>query len=342
MDTFREFLRQYPDASNGCTLDLLEFVLKNNIMEFDHQWFQQIMGVAMGTNVAPVFANIFLAILEVRVKNMSLIDPKLIWPVLFMRFIDDGFGVMQGSKENVFYFVKVINSLVPTITIDKVEIGGHVVFMDLVIFKGLRFLNQGLLDTRLFQKENCIYDYIPLNSDHQPHILKNFVIGELKRYVRCCSQEIHFVKMRLAFFERLRTRGYDRIFLHELILTVSHSQRFSLLFDQVPNDMEEEEERTEQLGHSEDCADCEEGADTTLYPEDNINKNSFDIVFKIKGCFQFMKKDMQSVLKREWDHMIKSALSPTHLDFFNSFLPQIICIQEPNIAQKVIATKVFK
>jgi hypothetical protein len=334
MDMFREFLRQYPDASNGCPLDLLEFVLKNNIMEFDHQWFQQIMGVAMGTNVAPVFANIFLAIFEVRVKNMSLIDPKLIWPVLFMRFIDDGFGVMQGSKEDVFYFVKVINSLVPTITIDKVEIGGHVVFMDLVIFKVLRFLNQGLLDTRLFQKENCIYDYIPLNSDHQPHILKKIVIGELKRYVRCCSQEIHFVNMRFAFFERLLTRGYDRNFLHELVPTVSHSQRFSLLFDQDPNEVEEKRKQLERPSE-----DAEEEDTPTLLLGNSVNK-SFDIVFKIKGCFQFMKKDMQLVLKKEWEHMMKLALSPSHADFFSSFFPEIICIQEPNLSQKVIATNI--
>jgi hypothetical protein len=201
LDMLREFLNKYPDRSNEWVLDLLEFVLKNNIMEFNQQWFQQIMGVAMGTNVAPVFANIFLAILEVKIKNRCLIDSKLIWPILFLRFIDDGFGVMEGGREDVLYFVMVANSLIPSITIDKVETGGNVVFMDLVIHKIDRFFSHGLLDIKLYQKENCIYDYIPLNSDHQPHILKNFVLGELKRYVRFCSQEKSFVSMRLTFLQ---------------------------------------------------------------------------------------------------------------------------------------------
>jgi hypothetical protein len=151
---FSEFFNEHPAELNECVLDLLEFVLKNNIMEFNKKWFQQIMGVAMGTNVAPVFANIFLAILEVKIKRMSAIDPKLIWPLLFLRFIDDGFGVMEGSREDVLYFVMVANNLIPSITIDKVETGGNVVFMDLVIHKSDRFFSHGLLDIKLYQKEN--------------------------------------------------------------------------------------------------------------------------------------------------------------------------------------------
>ena len=132
---------------------------------------------------------------------MALSDPKLIWPLLFLRFIDDGFGVMKGTNTTaVNYFVNIVNSLVPSIIIDKIEMGGNVVFMDLVIYKGLRFFDQRLLETTLYQKENCMYDYIPFNSDHQSHILPNFVLGELKRYVRCCSEEKHFESMKFSFF----------------------------------------------------------------------------------------------------------------------------------------------
>jgi hypothetical protein len=103
---------------------------------------------------------------------MSEYDSKLICPILFLRFIDDGFGIMEGNRNDVLYIVMVINSLVKTITIDKVEIGGHVVLMDLVIFKNNRFWSQVIFDTRLYQKEDCIYNYIPVNSDHQPLIPK--------------------------------------------------------------------------------------------------------------------------------------------------------------------------
>ena len=44
LDMFKEFFNEFPDDKNEHVLDLLVFVLKNNIMEFNQQWFQQIMG----------------------------------------------------------------------------------------------------------------------------------------------------------------------------------------------------------------------------------------------------------------------------------------------------------
>ena len=42
--------------SNGdFILDLLNLVLKNSLMQFQEDIFQQIFGVIMGTNVAPIF-----------------------------------------------------------------------------------------------------------------------------------------------------------------------------------------------------------------------------------------------------------------------------------------------
>ena len=45
-------------------IDLLEIVLENSSMEFHGEYFQQIFGIIMGTNVAPIIANLYLAKLE--------------------------------------------------------------------------------------------------------------------------------------------------------------------------------------------------------------------------------------------------------------------------------------
>ena len=39
-------------------IDLLELVLKNSLMEFHGEYFQQMFGIIMGTNVAPIIANL--------------------------------------------------------------------------------------------------------------------------------------------------------------------------------------------------------------------------------------------------------------------------------------------
>ena len=41
-------------------IELLNVILKNSLMTFNGEFFQQIFGVIMGTNVAPILANIYL------------------------------------------------------------------------------------------------------------------------------------------------------------------------------------------------------------------------------------------------------------------------------------------
>ena len=50
-------------------VELLDVILKNSLMTFDGEYFQQIFGVIMGTNVAPILANIYMATLETYLKK---------------------------------------------------------------------------------------------------------------------------------------------------------------------------------------------------------------------------------------------------------------------------------
>ena len=67
-------------------------------MTFDKEYFQQIFGIIMGTNLAPILANLYLAMLQEELKKKCFHDKKLKWPVRFQRFIDDGFGIIEGRK----------------------------------------------------------------------------------------------------------------------------------------------------------------------------------------------------------------------------------------------------
>ena len=112
-------------------IELLEIVLKNSLMTFDKEYFQQIFGIIMGTNLAPILANLYLAMLQEELKKKCVNDRKLKWPKLFLRFIDDGFGIMEGSKKDVEYWIKQFNGLRKTIKIDKWSFGNSVEYMDI-------------------------------------------------------------------------------------------------------------------------------------------------------------------------------------------------------------------
>ena len=75
-----------------------------------------------------------------------------------MRFRDDGFGIIEGSKKDVEYWINQFNGLRKTIKIDKWSFGNSVEYMDIYLYKGEKFFSTGILDFRIFQKEinRCI------------------------------------------------------------------------------------------------------------------------------------------------------------------------------------------
>ena len=192
-------------------IELLDIVSKHSLMSFDKEYFQQIFGRIMGNNLAPILANVYLAMLQEELKKKCAHDKKLKWPTLFQTFIDDGFGIMEGKKKDVKYWISQFNSLRKTITIDKWSFGNHVEFMDLYIYKGDKFYSSGILDFKNFQKDINRYMYIPYKSGHVSHTIKNYVFGEIKSYIRYNSLKLTFLKKRTQFFSRLRNRGFKKV-----------------------------------------------------------------------------------------------------------------------------------
>ena len=80
-------------------------------------------------------------------------DPKLIWPVLFKCFIDDVFGVTEGLLEDDL--------------LDNYNWGNALDYMDLFIYKGNDFYEDGKLSVSIHQKETNKFMYIPYRSFHQ-------------------------------------------------------------------------------------------------------------------------------------------------------------------------------
>ena len=217
-------------------VELLDVILKNSLMTFDGEYFQQIFGVILGTNVAPILTNIYMATLENLLKEKSKTNTKIIWPLLFKRFIDDGFGITKANKNEFELWVNEFNLLRESITIDKFKYGNRVDFMDLFIFKGESFSENGKFDISVFQKEENKYMYIPASSGHQQHTINNFILGELRRYIRFNTIKKNFLKIKRKFFIRLRNRGYTKMFLSRLFNKIKFGSRNKLLAISADNE----------------------------------------------------------------------------------------------------------
>ena len=175
-----------------------------------------------------------MAMLEKELQQKCNSDPKLIWPVLFKRFIDDGFGITLGLRNDVIYWIEKFNELRKSIKIDKYTWGNALDYMDLFIYKGKNFYEDGKLSVSIHQKETNKFMYIPYRSFHQRHTIKNYVWGELRRYVRYNTEEKNFKKLKVRFFLRLRNRGFRKYMLSKLFSKITYAQRDELLKIDAP------------------------------------------------------------------------------------------------------------
>ena len=136
---------------------------------------------------------------------------------------------MAPKETCCIYWITQFNMLRESIKIDKWSIGNKVEYMDLKIYKGSRFFTCGKMNVKLHQKKENKWLYLPHRSGHASHTIRNYVIGELKRYVRSNTKEFNFLGIKVKFYERLLDRGFIKCKLTRMFNNVKFSDRTDLL-----------------------------------------------------------------------------------------------------------------
>ena len=187
-------------------LDLLSWVLNNNFLSFDNTTYLQCSGTAMGTPCAPPYANIVLYHMERQILTHS-------HPIKYFRYLDDIFAIMH-SKAQAESFIEAFNSQQPSIIIDTFTIDNSGIFLDMEYF-----INNNLLQVKIYQKPSNKYLYIPPASAHSKKIIHNFITNEIRRYWIFNSLPLDFLHCKQQFYKRLLKRGYKPHFLRKLFDT---------------------------------------------------------------------------------------------------------------------------
>ena len=204
------------------TIRMLKFIFENNYFNYGTKYFRQLDGIAMGTNVAPVIANLYLALtFDSITKREDLID----YLDLFKRYIDDCFIIyneMPSHFINVI-FPKLQQAAKPINLTYNIAFDSSIDFLDLTI----AIDEECCLYTKIYQKPLNRYSYLPLMSHHPPATIKGFILGELTRYKRLCSRNEDFLDISYKFFDRLLSRGYTSRFLNPLFVK-AFSQSFTM------------------------------------------------------------------------------------------------------------------
>ena len=104
---------------------LLELVLQCNNFQFNKKHYLQVNGTAMGTRVAPTYANLFMDSVE-RKYIYTYHKPPKYW----FRFIDDIWAIFEGTRTELDEFISHINSCHESIKFTAEISKDSVVFLD--------------------------------------------------------------------------------------------------------------------------------------------------------------------------------------------------------------------
>ena len=184
---------------------LLELILYKNVFRFNDKFYIQKQGTAMGTKMAPAYANIFMGTLESRILSQT--NPS---PIHWKRYIDDIFLVWTDTKESLEQFIKSINDLHPHINFTAEFSTDEIIFLDLCLYKGERFAKEGILDIKTHIKPTNTQQYVHASSAHPPGTGRGIIKGELLRYLRTNSNEATFQTYKEKHVQNMKKEVIDK------------------------------------------------------------------------------------------------------------------------------------
>lgn len=206
----KKVFSRYPDPKRPDEelLQLLEINLKRNDFSFNGEFYLQVKGTAMGKRFAPAYANIFMSIWEEEVFLKC--ERK---PLYYLRYLDDIWGIWEGSKEEFDAFLLILNSHDSSIQLESEICSDSIDFLDTTVFKGRDFDLTHQLDVKVFFKKTDLHALLFKSSFHPKHTFAGLVKSQLLRFYRICTQRDDFLNAVGILFNSLRKRGYSRSFL---------------------------------------------------------------------------------------------------------------------------------
>ena len=212
------------NPTNSSIRQLLKLVLTTNNFRFDNKDFLQIGGTAMGTKLAPSFANLF----------MGYLDEKFVYtyhlkPFIWKRFIDDIFFVWTYGQSELDTFVKYLNNCHDSIKFTLESSTEHVHFLDINITTN----TNGCITTSLYCKPTDSHNYLLFSSEHPRHILNGIPYSQFICVKRLCSKQEDFLSNCYMLCTHFIRRGYPKHLVRSSLQRADKLTREELLNKQL-------------------------------------------------------------------------------------------------------------
>ena len=207
-------------------VSLLSLLLNSNYFEFNKRYFQQQIGVSMGSKCSPSICDIRAYEVINDILNKFKFKNDI---VFFGRFRDDAVLVFHSSRDRVIEFFKIANAHHPLLKFTFDISDSEMTFLDTTVYKGVRFDNIGILDIRSHFKSTNTYQYLHRTSLHDPKVFAGFIKGETIRHRRNNSDAENLEKTINNFKIQLLERGYAENEIDQGVQSALRNERSELL-----------------------------------------------------------------------------------------------------------------
>lgn len=181
--------------------EILSVILKQTFFQFHDKLYNQNFGITMGAPSSVKLANITLHKHMVKITETYRNKGKL--PAIQLRFIDDIFGVFQGTKEEVMNWYNHLNESHDSIKF-TIEISDTIIpFLDTSVY-----IENNKLLTKLYKKPTDNKQYLHFDSEHVNHVKKGIPYAQAIRYKRIIVDQNILHEEMASLRSRFISRGY--------------------------------------------------------------------------------------------------------------------------------------
>ncbi|XP_066441337.1 uncharacterized protein [Eleutherodactylus coqui] len=209
-----------PEECVNLVRTLLLMVLSNNFFLYCGKLYRQLQGTAMGSNMAPSYANIYMRYIE---ETRLCTSPAWAFAQVWWRYIDDVFLIWNGSMEQLKAFHEEINNLLPELKFTLSASDKSIQFLDVLIIKQ----GSGLV-TDLYTKPTDRNNLLQYSSCHPPAMMRSLPWSQMLRVRRVVSDEFFDDRLE-AMCRKFAARGYPQDLLSKQTYRVKQIARTSIL-----------------------------------------------------------------------------------------------------------------
>ena len=259
---------------NDSLIKLLTQVLSKNNFDFNEKHYLQTGGTAMGTRVAPSYANTFMGWFEDEFVYTH--DPS---PLVWKRFIDDIFIIWTHGLESLQDFYQHLNNCLPSIKFEMDQSTSHIHFLDVTV----SIDDQHSIQTDLYTKPTDSHNYLNYKSAHPRHCRDGIPYSQFLRLKRICSTEATFTHQCREMSKNFIRADYPPGVIREAFARVYNLDRLTLL-NQIPLVEEDDEAKDKTF------------LITTFHPNfrecDKIVGENWDLLDKSSSTRPLLKLDL--------------------------------------------------